>query len=143
MKKTLILGLLILIVSNIIYILNCNPGNDVAYLRMIEAGQYSQAKSTIRDLLVQNNKLSESKIEELKFEFERMDRIEKDFNQSEGTVTAYISKYIPEVTGEDIYDTAFEQERHENSILFAFALFIFLLAILVVVLPYIALVLIY
>lgn len=102
MKSTLNTLKIISISVMVVYALQCDHTIRNDYLRMIAAGQFSEAKQVITHILTQDNTLSDSDRLELKFEIERMERIEKDFNQTEDVTVKYISKYIPDVTTKDL-----------------------------------------
>jgi transglutaminase-like putative cysteine protease len=102
MKKTLILIQFIFIAIMTISSMSCVRKIDDTYKMLVKAGQFTDAKKAINEVLRQSNDLSESDRKELQFEFERMDRIEKDFNQSDSAVLSYIRKFIPDVRSEDL-----------------------------------------
>jgi len=93
--------------STIFFILthsiNCDSRIDNSYLKLLEKGRFSEAKELIAEILIENTYLSDPEKKELHFEIERMDRIEKDFNQSETAVLKYIDRYIPGVTVEILH----------------------------------------
>jgi len=67
----------------------------------IEKGNFMNAHEMIENFLEDNN-LSNTEKEVLKFEHERMDRISKDFNKTETDILQFLEKYYPGITSKDL-----------------------------------------
>lgn len=81
---------------------SCEKSNSTSYLSLIESGEFTAARVEINKILESNYSLSDSARQNLLFELERMDRIEKDFDKSPEEVMEFIRTYIPNVSDEDI-----------------------------------------
>ncbi len=68
---------------------------------LIKNGEFTKATKILDDLIM-SEETSETDRLELQFQKERLDRIRIDFRKSEKDVLAYIKKYFPNVTSEDL-----------------------------------------
>ncbi len=82
----------------IIFLFSCTTNETVDLQTLIQKGEYLKSKELIKDQLIMDSTLTTEKQKELKFEIERMVRIEKDFTKTENEILKYIKKYIPDVT---------------------------------------------
>ena len=67
-----------------------------SWRNLVARGEFTRAAQLINRLLAQPD-LAVQERRELEFELERMARIRKDFNKSEADVSAFISKYFPDL----------------------------------------------
>src|SRR5664279_3263103 len=67
----------------------------------IEKGNFTEATKLIK-LYLTKDSLTASEIYDLNFRIAKMERIREDFDVDDTTVIAYIKKFIPEVTKEEI-----------------------------------------
>ncbi len=75
--------------------MSCESKPNSDYQALIAAGEFSQARKSIQNLLDTDQSLTPVEKLDLAFQLERMDRIEKDFTQTEDQVLAYIRETIP------------------------------------------------
>lgn len=75
---------------------------QIEYKDLIERGEFSRAENIIRQELADSSRLTGSARTELMFELERMQRIRRDFTETEKQVTDYIRQYIPDVAATDL-----------------------------------------
>ena len=69
--------------------------------RLIDEGQYKSAEEIIK-IKIATGSLSKEEIYDLNFKIDRMNRIRKDFSNTDSTVIAYIKERYPEVTPEEL-----------------------------------------
>jgi len=79
---------------------NSLPTNEQIEKR-IEKGDFAEAKKMIRFALT-NDSLTPQQRYDLNFKIDRLDRIEQDFSEVDTAVLAYIKKFHPNVTPEEI-----------------------------------------
>lgn len=79
---------------------NSLPTNEQIEKR-IEKGDFAEAKKMIRFALT-NDSLTPQQRYDLCFKIDRLDRIEQDFSEVDTAVLAYIRKFHPNVTPEEI-----------------------------------------
>ena len=72
------------------------------HLALIEEGEFRQARAVIEVRLQRDADLTPGQRLELQFEIERLERIKKDFTQTEEEVTEYIKAVIPDFTAADL-----------------------------------------
>jgi hypothetical protein len=87
----------------------CTKNLPVGYQDLINKGDYARARIVIEKILTDDHSLTPGQKSDLSFEIERMSRIEKDFNESESDVRAYIKKYYPQMTEDDF--SRWEREK--------------------------------
>ncbi len=93
MKRTIFILLITFLYNSLFADIN-------TIINIIDNGEFNKAKELINEKLKSN--LSNSEIQELKFELERMYRINQDFSENISSITDYIKKYYPIVTNEMI-----------------------------------------
>ncbi|MCK5737828.1 transglutaminase domain-containing protein [bacterium] len=79
------------------------------FQRLVDAGEFSEARRLIRYDMAANPELSDAERLTLQFEMERLNRIEKDFVRTETEILAEIQKYIPTATTTDMRDWELEK----------------------------------
>jgi hypothetical protein len=102
MKRVSIRLSFILICSIFLIQSSCEKSESTSYFSLIESGEFTAARTEINKILESNSSLSDSARQNLLFEMERMDRIEKDFDKSPEDVVEFIRTYIPNVGDKDI-----------------------------------------
>lgn len=80
----------------------CSSQLQQDHLTLIEQGEFSRARAVIEARLQGDADLTPGQRLELQFEIERLERIKKDFGQTEEEVTEYIKAVIPDVTAADL-----------------------------------------
>jgi len=79
----------------------CSVEKEIDLMSLIENGDFNKAKTEIEAKL-NSGELEAEEQDKLSFEIERMDRIRKDFNQTEEQILDYLRTYIPDVKAEDL-----------------------------------------
>ncbi len=80
--------------------LNCGTGSD--YQALIAKGEFTQAQEAISQILATVQDLTPARRLELEFEIERLERVRRDFRQTEEEVLAYIRQVIPDASVRDL-----------------------------------------
>ncbi len=93
---------IILISFFAILLISCAKMDLNDYQKMIDKGEFSKAEQLVKKRLKNDQSLSDSLKESLKFELERMHRIRKDFTKTQNDVLAFIKQYVPNVTIKDL-----------------------------------------
>ncbi|MBN1540535.1 transglutaminase domain-containing protein [candidate division KSB1 bacterium] len=81
--------------------------------RLIALGEYSFAQSALRDRLAHESFLTSLQQLEYRFEIERLERIKKDFTQTESNILPFIRTYLPDITSSDL--TRWEENKSLES----------------------------
>jgi transglutaminase-like putative cysteine protease len=75
---------------------------------LIAKGEFNSARETIMKLISQGS-LTKTEVYDIQFKLDLMERIKRDFTKSRSDVKAYISKYYPNVTDEQL--DSWEQKK--------------------------------
>ncbi len=80
--------------------LNCGTGTE--YQALIAQGEFTRAQEAISHILATDRNLTPVRRLELEFEIERLERVRKDFQQTEEEVLDYIRQVIPDASVSDL-----------------------------------------
>jgi hypothetical protein len=80
---------------------SCASPDEESINRMIAAGDFTEAREAIRDLLRNSTTLTPVQRLHWEFEMERMDRIKLDFSKAEQEVREFVGENMPSVTDDD------------------------------------------
>ncbi len=80
--------------------LNCDTGTE--YQALIAQGEFTRAQEAISQILATDRNLTPARRLELEFEIERLERVRKDFQQTEEEVLGYIRQVIPDASVSDL-----------------------------------------
>ncbi|UCH63416.1 MAG: transglutaminase domain-containing protein [Fidelibacterota bacterium] len=83
-------------------VLACTSQSSEDHLALIEQGEFRRARAAIEARLQKDTGLTPVQRLELQFEIERLERIKKDFNQTEEEVIEYIKAVIPDADAADL-----------------------------------------
>jgi transglutaminase-like putative cysteine protease len=81
---------------------SCTALNSSDYRALIAKGEFTKAQEEMTRLLAEDKTLSETERLELAFEIERLERVRKDFRQTEEEVLVYIREVIPDADQADL-----------------------------------------